>query len=106
VTTSSAIRVNSSSLQWKHRSGPFARYASRSPSNVVTSATATPMNRATAWAPSRSAAARLGETPRIATTRSGPSSRTASASSTDESTPPEKATPSRPTSGKSSMVTM
>ena len=45
--------------------------------------------------PSRSSAARLGETPRIASVRVGPRARAASASRTDESTPPEKATPSR-----------
>jgi len=39
--------VNSSSLQKKHRSGPFARYAGFSPSWVATSTTGAPMNAAT-----------------------------------------------------------
>src|SRR5659263_673478 len=50
ATTSSEIRVNSSSLQKKHRSGPFARYAGFSPSWVATSTTGAPMNAATSCA--------------------------------------------------------
>src|SRR5665647_3574261 len=50
---------------------------------------------ATACAATRSSAARLAETPSTAITLSGPRARAASASSTEESTPPEKATPSR-----------
>src|ERR1035437_8582676 len=53
------------------------------------------MYAATAWAAARSSAARLGETPRIARGRRGPSARTATARSTEESTPPENATPRR-----------
>ncbi len=53
------------------------------------------MPAATACAARRSAAARLADTPRIANVRPGPSARVARASSTDESTPPEKATPKR-----------
>ena len=87
--------MKSSSLQWKHRSGPLAMYSSRSPSWVATSATTAPMTSATWWAAASSSAGRLGETPMIATTRSRPSDRTANASSTEESTPPENATPSR-----------
>src|SRR2546429_359973 len=49
------------------------------------------MNAATRCAAARSSAARLGETPSTASTRSGPRARTASASSTEESTPPENA---------------
>src|SRR5665647_3523365 len=50
---------------------------------------------ATACAATRWSAARLAETPSTAITLSGPRARAASASSTEESTPPEKATPSR-----------
>ena len=50
--------------------------------------------RAISWAPARSSRASDGETPRRARTWSGPRARAASASSTEESTPPENATPS------------
>ncbi len=66
------MRVNNSSLQWKQRSGPFATYAGRSPSAVLTSTTGTPIWRATSWARPRSSTARLGETPSRPTTRPGP----------------------------------
>ena len=72
LTTSSSMRVNSSSLQWKQRSGPLARYAATSPSCVSISTSAAPTKRATSWASARSSAARLGDTPRMATTRPGP----------------------------------
>src|ERR1035437_3198954 len=91
------MRVNSSSLQWKQRSGPFARYAGRSPSFVTTSTSGAPMKWATSCAALRSAEAKLGDTPMIATTRAGPRNAPARASRTEGSTPPENATPSRST---------
>ena len=44
-STSPSIVVNSSSLQWKQRSGPLATYAARSPSRVSISTTGTPISR-------------------------------------------------------------
>jgi hypothetical protein len=61
---------------------------------VRISITRTPSERAMSCAPVRSSLARLGDTPRMASTLSRPSRRAASASSTEESTPPENATPS------------
>ncbi len=89
---------SSSALQWKQRSPAFARYPSRSISRVRGASQRTPRPVAKARASSRSPPASEAETAVAAATCSGPSTRTAAASTNAESAPPENATSTDPRS--------
>src|SRR4051794_20226255 len=95
----------SSDLQKAHRSPALATYPGRDSSSVRGCSCRTPRETAKACAASRSAAGRLGETAVAATTRPVPSARTAAASTTPESTPPEKATSTPGTAASSASST-
>ena len=87
-------RLNSSSLQWKHRSGPLRAYSGRSSSRVSMTSWRIPSRPASRRVSSSSAVGYVSESA-VTSSAPSPSASLAARARKVESTPPEKATITR-----------